>query len=97
MDECERVSTAISVLISKLKHLSKVKYYDNRCNLYNSILFRFPWINEEIVISSDRFHYRSRKRNFVTNPDSYTICKDHRISGSDSINHNRILAEIVFD
>ena len=52
----------------------------------NSVLLRFPWINDETVIMSYRFHYRSHKCNTVTDPDSYSICNGHRTSGAESIN-----------
>ena len=86
MDECEIVSTAMSVLLSRFKYLPKATYYDNGYNLSKSVLIRFPWINDETIIMSDRFHYRSHKCNTVTDPDRYAICNDHRTSGTESIN-----------
>ena len=42
MDECESVSTAMSVLLSRFKNLPQATYYDNGCNLAKSVLLRFP-------------------------------------------------------
>ena len=36
MDECESVSTAMSVLLSRFKNLPQATYYDNNCNLEKS-------------------------------------------------------------
>ena len=86
MGECENVSTAMSVLLSRFKNLPKATYYDNGCDLAKSALLRFPWINDRTIIMSDKFLYRSQKFNIVADPDSYSITVDHRTSDADSIN-----------
>ena len=86
MDECEGVSTALSVLLSRFRILPRVCYYDNGCNLLKSVILRVPWLNDRCLIASDRFHYRTHKCNSVTDPDSYLMCKEHQTSGAESIN-----------
>ena len=86
MEECEGVSTALSVLLSRFKKLPRVCYYDNGCNLLKSIVLRVPWVNDECLIASDLFHYRTHKCNVVTDPDSYNLCRRHKTSAAESIN-----------
>ena len=86
MGECEVISTAVNILLSGFKYLPIAAYFGNGCNLSKSVLLRFPYINSETIIRSDRVHYRSHKCNIVTDLDIYTMCIDHRTSGARSIN-----------
>ncbi len=56
MSDGEGVSTALSVLLSRFKKLSRVCYYDNTCNMARSVAIRLQWINESCLIVCDRFH-----------------------------------------
>ena len=86
MEECEGTSTAISILLSRFKTLPKVCYYDDNCNLAKSVILRTPWVNDECLIASDRFHYRGHKCNTVCDPDSYSLSRLHSTSSAESIN-----------
>ena len=46
MDECEGVSTALSVLLSRFKMLPNVCYYDNGCTMLESVVLHLPWVND---------------------------------------------------
>ena len=85
MNEWESVSTAMSIILSRFKYLPMAKYYDNRRILSKSVHFRFPWIKDQTIIMSHRFHYRSHRPNTVTDPDSYEMCKSHLTSEAKSI------------
>ena len=87
MSECEGVSTAISVLLSRFKHLPRACYYDNACNMLRSIDLRLPWINETCLIVCDRFHYKGHTCNSVCDPDSYLSCSNHLTSAAESLNN----------
>ena len=86
MDECEGISTPLSVLLSRFKVLPRASYNDNGCNMLNYVAIRTPCVNEKCLIVSDRFHYRSHKCDIVTDPDSYSLCTTHGMSSSESIN-----------
>ena len=86
MEECEGIITAMSVLVSRFKHLPRGTYNDNASNLAKSIILRFTWIDEGKILLSDRFHYRGQNRNTVTEPESYQLFKDYRNSEAESIN-----------
>ena len=86
MMECEGISTALSVLLSRFGRLPKNCYYDNACNMGRSIVLRVPWVNDEFNIVYDRFHYRGHLCNSVWDPDSYRSCSTHVSSGEESIN-----------
>lgn len=64
MKECESVSTAMSILLSRFKNLPRATYYDNACNLSKSVLLRFPWINDEtlITLQKSQVQYSGRSR-----------------------------------
>ena len=85
MNECESVSTAMSILLSKFEKLPRATYYDKGCNLAKSIILRLPWINNETAIMSDIFQSRSHKCILVAYPDSYPYSMDHRTSGAEVI------------
>ena len=87
MQECEGVSTALSVLLSRFRKLPRVCYYDNACNLARSIAYRVPWVNDECLVVCDRFHYRSHKCSTLFDPSSYPQCANHATSAAESINH----------
>ena len=87
MRECERVSTALSVLLSRFKKLPRVCYYDNACNMSRSITLRFPWVFDESMVVCDRFHYHGHTCNSVCDPDNYLSCAQHSTSGAESMNH----------
>lgn len=59
MDECEGVSTALNVLLSRFLWLPRTLYYNNGCNLLKSIILMVHWVNDECLILSDRFYYRT--------------------------------------
>ena len=86
MDECDGISTSMSILVPRFKELSAVCYYDDACNFRKSIILRTPWINESCKIACDRFHYHSHKRNVVCDPDIYISCSRHQKSSAESIN-----------
>lgn len=86
MRECEGVSTALSVLLSRFKKLPRVCYYDNACNMGKSITLRFSRVYDEFTVLRDRFHYGSDTCNSVCDPDSYISCESHSTSGAESIN-----------
>ena len=86
MEECEGMSTALSILLSRFKELPTVCYYDDSCDLAKSVVLRTAWVNDDFLIVSYRFHYRGHKRNLVTDPNSYGVCREHRKSGAESIN-----------
>lgn len=86
MKECERINTAISILLSRFKVLPKTCYYDNGCNKLKSIVICTPWVNETLYILSDRFHYHSHKCDIGTYPDSYNWCEGHNSSNAESSN-----------
>ena len=83
MNEFESVSTAMSILLSRFKHLAMAKYYDNGCNLSKSVLLRFQSIDDGTIIMNDRFHNRSHKCNTATDSDNYAICKSHHTLGAE--------------
>jgi len=87
MMQCEGVSTALSVLLSRFKRLPQVCYYDNACNMAKSIVLRVPWVNDDCIIACDRFHYRGHTCNSIADPDSYILCDDQSSSGAEAINH----------
>jgi len=87
MEECEGVSTALSVLLARFRRLPRVCYYDNACNMSKSIILRCPWVNDECIIVCDRFHYHAHTCNSIWDPASYPSCADHATSGAESINH----------
>ena len=87
MEECEGVSTALSILVSRFRTLLRICYYDNACNLLRSVVLRFPWVNEGCTIVCDRFHYAGHTCNSVCDPGSYRICTSHATSGAESLNH----------
>lgn len=87
MRECEGVSTALSVLLSRFRKLPRVCYYENACNKCKSITLRFPWIYNESAVVCDRFHYHGHTCNSICDPDSYLCCDEHSTSGAESINH----------
>ena len=86
MMECEGISTALSVLLSRFRIFPRVCYYDNACNLSRSILLRVPWVNEECVVVYECFHKKSHKCNSLYKSDTYSSCRNHRTSGEESIN-----------
>lgn len=55
MDECEGISTALIVLMSRFKEAPSVCYCDNGCNILKSVALRIPWLNDKFLIVSDRF------------------------------------------
>lgn len=87
MRECEGVSTALSVLLSRFRKLPQVCYYDNACNMNRSITLRCPWVYDDCIIVCDRFHYYGHTCNSVCDPGSYLACDDHATSGAESMNH----------
>ena len=86
MSECEGVSTAISVLLSRFKNLPIVCYYENACNILRSISTRLPWINDKCLIVCDIFHYKRHTCNSVCDPESYLYCSNHLTSSAESLN-----------
>ena len=86
MNEWESMSTALSVLMSRFRILAKSCYYDNVCNMLKSMWIRTLWVNEQCLIVSDRFYYRSHKCDIVNDPDSYSWCKSHSTSSAKLIN-----------
>lgn len=86
MEECEGVSMAMSILLSRFKHLPRVTYYDNACNFGKSAVIRVPWINELTRIACDRFHYRSHTCNSVNDPSAYPSLTDHQTSNAEALN-----------
>ncbi len=87
MRECEGVSTALLVLLSRFRKLPKVCYYDNACNMCKSITLRCPWLYNDCVVVCDRFHYYGHTCNTVCDPGSYLECDGHGTSGAQSMNH----------
>lgn len=87
MLECEGISTAVSVLLSRFLILPRVTYYDNGCNMSKSIVLRVPWVKDESTIVCDRFHYKSHGCNSINDPGSYPSCEHHSTSGVESLNH----------
>ncbi len=87
MCECEGVSTALSVLLSRFKILPRVCYYDNACNMCKSVTLGCPWVYDDCIIVFDRFHYYGHTCNSVRDPNSYLSCEKHATSGKGSLNH----------
>ena len=73
MTEIEGISTALSVLLSRFEVLPGVCYYDDGCNMAQSIVLRVSWVNDSCIIACDRFHYKSHKRNAICDPESYHV------------------------
>ena len=86
MMECEGISTALSILLSRFKILPRICYYDNACNMSRSIILRLPWINNTCTVVCDRFHYKGHICNSVWDPDSHPSCRIHASSAAESIN-----------
>ncbi len=86
MSECEGISTALSVLLSRFKLLLRVTYYDNGCNMPKSIAIRAPSVNESTLVLCDRFHYKSHSCNSNCDPVNHQSCSVHHTSGAESIN-----------
>jgi len=87
MSECEGVSTALSVLLSRFRRLPRVCYYDNACNMARSIILRCPWVNDDCTVVCDRFHYHGHTCNSVWDPSNYPSCTEHATSGAEAMNH----------
>jgi len=87
MQECEGVSTALSVLLARFRRLPRVCYYDNACNMSKSIILRCPWVNDDCIIVCDRFHYHGHTCNSIWDPSNYPSCRNHATSGAEAINH----------
>ena len=87
MAECEEVSTALSVLVSRFAAMPRVCYYGNVRNLLRSIALRCPWVNDQCTIMCDRFHYAAHTCNSNCDLSSYGSCRKHATSGSESLNH----------
>ena len=85
IEECEGVSTALNILLSRFKKMPQVCYCNDDCNILKSVSIRLSWINEECLIVSDRFHNRSHKCDIVTDLDSYGCCKPHITSNAEYI------------
>lgn len=81
----EGISTALSVLLSRLQRLPRVCYYDNSCNMMRTATLMTPWVARKCLIVCDRFHYRQHSCNSVHDPDSYASCKNHASSGAESV------------
>lgn len=82
----EGTSTALSILLSRFRHLPRVCYYDNGCNMARSIVLRVPWVNNICRLLCDRFHYSGHTCNSICDPDSYLSSSNHATSGAESIN-----------
>lgn len=87
MRECEGFSTASSVLLSGIKVIPRIRYYDNACNMSLSITLRWPWIYDDCIVVCDRFHYQEHTCNSVHDPSSRLACTHHATSGAESMNH----------
>ena len=87
MLEMEGVSTSLSSLLSRFKHLPRVCYYDNVCNMLKSVILNVPWVNNKCLIVCDRFHYKSHTCSSVCDPDSYISCSEQATSRAESVNH----------
>ena len=87
MLEMESVSTALSSLLSRFKHLPRICYYDNACNMLKSVILRVPWVNNKRFIFCDRFYYKSHTCSSVCDPDSSISCSEHATSGAESVNN----------
>ena len=85
MQECEGVSSALSVLLSRFEKVPKVWYYNNACNMCKSITLKFPWVYEETLVVCDRYHYSSHTCDSTCDPDSCLCCEDYSTSGAESI------------
>ena len=87
MRECECKCTALSVPLTRFQNLPRVFYYDNACNMFQSITLRFPWVYNETVVVCDRYQYHSHTCNSICDPDSYMCCEERSTSAAESINY----------
>ena len=87
MLDMEGVSTALSSLLLRFKHLPRICYYDKACNMLKSVILRVLWINNDCLIVCDRFHYKSHTCNSVCDPGSYISSSEHATSEAESVNH----------
>lgn len=88
MDQCEGRSTALSMLLSRLHTVPRAWHYNIGCNMLKFLVLRFPWMNYDCLIASNRFHYHTHKCNVVTDPDSYNLYRHHKTSTAESINRH---------
>ncbi len=84
MDECEGISTALSILLSEFKHMPQVCYYDSECNMLKSIAIRTPWVT--VLFQTD--FIIDLKCDIVTDHESYRFCSMHSTSTAESINQH---------
>ena len=79
MLECEGISIALSVILSRFKLLPCVCCHENACIILQSINVRVLRVNE-------KYYYKSHTCKSVCDLDSYLSCTQHNTSGTEFIN-----------
>ena len=86
MDASEGLSSAMSAVLSRFVHISKVVYYDKGYNLAKSIALRCTWVLENAKIVCDRFHYKSLNCATSFGSDSYPAFDGRNSSNAEANN-----------
>lgn len=86
MTKPESRSLALTSIMTSFRIPPRVVYYDNACNLMQSILVRLPWVLHCTRFIVDRFHYKSHVCSEFFDPDVYRLLDADRTTTAEAIN-----------
>lgn len=84
--ECESIAMAISTVLAFLNFPPRTLWYDNACNLYDSVLLRTPFVLRSCYFIVDRFHFQGHTCSNHYNPGRYKSLLEQRSVAAEVLN-----------